>query len=53
MDNIQKDNSCNVIASVVLSSNFLATSPEDTGPILCATTFSEKYLVWNGVHSSS
>jgi hypothetical protein len=40
-------------ASVGYLSQFLATDPEVPGSIPDATTFPEKYLVWNGVHSAS
>jgi hypothetical protein len=32
---------------------FLATDPEVPGSIAGPTTFSEKWGVWNGVHSAS
>jgi hypothetical protein len=34
-------------------SEFLATDPEVPGSIPGATRFSEKWWVWNGVHSAS
>jgi hypothetical protein len=40
-------------ASVVYRSEFLATDPEVSGSIPGATKFSEKYWVWNVVHSAS
>jgi hypothetical protein len=40
-------------SSVVQWSEFLATDPENPGSIPDATRFSEKYWVWNGVHSAS
>jgi hypothetical protein len=38
---------------VVLWSEFLATDSEVPGSIPGPTRFSEKYGVWNGVHSAS
>jgi hypothetical protein len=40
-------------ASVVWWSEFLNTDPEVAGSIPGETKFSEKYWVWNGVHSAS
>jgi hypothetical protein len=36
-----------------IGSEFLATDPEVLGSITGAARFSEKYWVWNGVHSDS
>jgi hypothetical protein len=43
----------NETASVVEWSEFLATDPEVLDSILGASRFSEKWWVWNGVHSAS
>jgi hypothetical protein len=40
-------------ASMVYWSEFLAADPEILASIPGATSFSEKYWVWNGVHSAS
>jgi hypothetical protein len=40
-------------ASVVYWLQFLVTDPEIPGLILGATTFSEIYWFWNGVHTAS
>jgi hypothetical protein len=40
-------------ASVVQWSEFLATDPEARARFPALPNFSEKYCVWNGVHSAS
>jgi hypothetical protein len=40
-------------ASVIYRSDVLTTDPEVPGSIPGATRFSEKWWVWNGVHSAS
>jgi hypothetical protein len=42
-----------VQCNIMYSREFLATDPEAPGSIPSATRFSEKYCIWNGVHSAS
>jgi hypothetical protein len=42
-----------MIKSKVYWSEFLSTDLEVPGSIPSATRFSEKYWIWNGVHSAS